>query len=122
LGVVAFHDATSSSNANGDVNGAETQLPLWYAMSCGPPVAYGSVYVPVASVPDNVSPAEPAAVPMCVPPERSNLAKLADGAPVLLFAAAGAGPATTAATVNASITIRPAERRAFMDVLLIAVT
>jgi hypothetical protein len=40
----------------------------------------------------------------------------------LLFAAAGTEPTTTAATVNASVTIRLAERRAFMDFLLIAVT
>jgi hypothetical protein len=57
-----------------------------------------------------------------VPSDRTNLAKLDDGAPALLFAAAGAEPTTTAATINASITNRLAERRTFMDVLLIAVT
>ena len=121
-GVVAFHDATSSSNAKGDVTAGETQLPLWYAISWGPPIAYGSVYVPVASVPASVSPVEPAAVPVCVPSDRTNLAKLADGAPLLFFAAAGTEPTTTAAMISASVTIKLAERRAFMDVLLIAVT
>ncbi len=59
---------------------------------------------------------------MCVPSDSASLAKLADGAPLLLFAAAGTEPTTIAATVSASVTIRLAERRAFMDVLLIAVT
>src|SRR5438552_16911597 len=32
-GVAAFHEATSSSNANGVITGSEIHVPLWYAMS-----------------------------------------------------------------------------------------
>src|SRR6266542_2189732 len=119
-GVAAFHAATSSSNANGELTGADIHAPLWYGMVSGPPAANGSVYVPAVSVPESVSTPPLAAVPLYEPDPTLSRAKLADGAPPWFFAAAGIEPTTIAATVNASVTIRVAERRAFMDILLIA--
>jgi hypothetical protein len=56
-----------------------------------------------------------------MPVDRSTRVKLADGAPPLLAAAAGAEPAAIAATVNARVSRNVVERREFMTVPLIAV-
>src|SRR5687767_9540422 len=96
-GVAAFHEATSSSNAKGVLNGAEVHVPLWKAIPLAP---NGSSYVPGTSVPPRLSTPPDATTPLQSPHASVKRWKLTAGSLPLLAAAAGIATSSDRTTAS----------------------